>query len=827
MFNLSAAISFIALLLYCVLLVIVIRQVAKSRLHLSFAIYLITMVVWSLSSFMIFADLGLFSTLFWNRFMLIGSMGMPVAFFGFAQTFLMKDRRTWLYVGFLSYLVTQILNLLGLVITDAYLQDGLLYNQYSGVGLVFTSLSWVFFVGLLGYDLFREYRSTRDTIYRNRLKYLLLIASLTFAGSLTNITELQVFPVDIAFNAVSAILIAYTILRHHFLDIKVVVRKGLLYSVPTVLIGTGYFLVISLAMRLFSHYSGTGIFILSLIVAVMTALIMQPLRDKAQFWIDRLFFREKYNSGLMLQRLSSQAASILDLDIITNLILEEITTILHIEKVAFFLKRAESEDYFLTAQKGMSSNAMVQLNKSHPIVIWFSNYDQLLTKDDTSVAPQFKALWGREREELERIEAELFIPLKVKGELVGIFAVGEKRSEEGFSQDDQLTLTTLANQVAVTIENARLYTAEQNRREELSTLYEMARMLVVSDDVETILNNIAQHAIQNVHATFARILTIEKGDGFFCRAAYPIRNMEFELGVGETEPLSTKKYYQRAINLGKPLILEWDDSYNENDRNDLFLNMAKSLCISPLLVSGEPIGLLVLGETRETLRESFTPDKLKLVNAISDQAASALQRAILHERLEEGFMQTVLALAKAMDARDSYTQNHSQRMAAMTDSLCRSLDMDDEQIQAIHLAAALHDIGKIGVPDEILRKPGSLTSQEWELMKRHPKIGADIVAPVIKLVNVAPIIIAHHEKFDGSGYPYGLIGDQIPMGARVLAVVDTYVAITDERVYRKARTHEEAMSELVENSGSQFDPAIVDAFVKLKGNGGNHLLDDQ
>ena len=112
-------------------------------------------------------------------------------------------------------------------------------------------------------------------------------------------------------------------------------------------------------------------------------------------------------------------------------------------------------------------------------------------------------------------------------------------------------------------------------------------------------------------------------------------------------------------------------------------------------------------------------------------------------------------------------------------------------------------------------------------MKRHPKIGADIVAPVIKLVNVAPIIIAHHEKFDGSGYPYGLIGDQIPMGARVLAVVDTYVAITDERVYRKARTHEEAMSELVENSGSQFDPAIVDTFVKLKGNGSNHLLDDQ
>ncbi|RJQ29834.1 HD domain-containing protein [Candidatus Parcubacteria bacterium] len=819
MLNLSATVSFIALLLYCVLLVIVIRQVTKSRLHLSFAIYLITMVVWSFGSFMIFADLGLFSTLFWNRFMLIGSLGMPVAFFGFAQTFLMKDRRTWIYVGFLSYLVTQILNLLGLVITNAYLQDGLLYNQYSGEGIVFSSLMWAFFVGLLSYDLFREYRNTHDTIYRNRLKYLLLITSLTFVGGLTNITKLQVFPVDIAFNAGSAILIAYTILRHHFLDINVVVRKGLLYSIPTVIIGAGYFLVISLALRIFDLYSGLGIFTLSLLVAILTALLAQPLRDKAQSWIDRLFFREKYDSGLMLQRLSSQAASILDLDIITNRILMEITTILHIEKAAFLLKREDSDDYYLTTHKGMTSNVTVSLSKDHPIVLWFSNHDRLLTRYDLSVAPQFKALWGRERDELEKIEAELFIPLKVKKELVGVFALGAKRSEEGFSQDDQLTLTTLANQVAVTIENARLYTAEQHRREELDTLYDMARILVVSNDLETVLTNIAQHTIQSVHATFVRILTLEKGGGFLCRTAYPIRDMRNDLGIGKIEPLSTKKYYQRAISLGKSLVLEWDDSFNEKDRHDLFLDLANSLCISPLLVGDELVGLLVLGETRRTSREPFDPDKLKLVNAISDQAASALRRATFHEQLEESFVQTVLALAKALDARDSYTQDHSQRMAALTDSLCQKLGIDENQIQAIRLAAALHDIGKIGVPDEILRKPGPLTSQEWELMKRHPKIGADIIAPVAKLVNVAPIILAHQEKFDGSGYPYGLKGEQIPMGARVLAVVDAYVAITDERVYRKARSHEEAIAELVKHSGSQFDPAVVDAFVQSIGDG--------
>ena len=813
-----ALIPLLAVLLYGGLFLAVARSKSLSQIQerRAFREYLLTMLFWSLGAFLVLIDNGDVVVEF--RLMLVPAIGSMVALFRFTQAALGRRWRWAILVYLYAAAAMTITMFTNWVIVSASMQAGVLSYEFAppfvfvvgpGYGLYFYSLI----------QLMRGYRTSDDPHLRNRLRYLISGLVLVITFTLVNFTPLGRYPIDIAGNGLSALLIAYAILRHNLLDIRVVIRKGLLYSIPTVLIGTGYFLVISLALRLFNHYSGTGIFILSLIVAVLTALIVQPLRDKAQSWIDRLFFREKYNSGLMLQRLSSQAASILDLDIITNMILEESTSILHIEKVAFFLKREDSDDYFLTARRGLSSNVMINLSKNHPIVLWFSSHNQLLTRHDVNVAPQFKALWGRERDELEKIEAELFIPLRVKGELVGIFALGAKRSEEGFSQDDQLTLTTLANQVAVTIENARLYTAEQHRREELDTLYEMARILVVSNDVETVLNNIAQHTIQSVHTTFVRILTLEKGGGFLCRTAYPIRDMENDLGIGKIEPLSTKKYYQRAISLGKPLVLEWDDSFNEKDRHDLFLDFANSLCISPLLVGDELVGLLVLGETRRTSREPFDPDKLKLVNAISDQAASALRRATFYEQLEEGFVQTVLALAKALDARDSYTQDHSQRMAALTDSLCQKLRIDENQIEAIRLAAALHDIGKIGIPDEILRKPGPLTSQEWDLMKLHPKIGADIIAPVAKLVNVAPIIMAHQEKFDGSGYPYGLKGEQIPMGARVLAVVDAYVAITDERVYRKARSHEEAIAELVKHSGSQFDPAVVDAFVQSIGDG--------
>lgn len=819
----NALIPLLAVMLYGVVFLVVAfskptTQIQERRI---FREYLLTMLLWSLGAFLVLLGTG--GVVFEFRLMLLPALGSMVALFRFVQTVLGRRWRwaVWVYLYVAAGMtITMFTNW---VVVSASVQAGVLNYEFGPLFILIAGPCYGLYIYSL-IQLIGGYRTLEEPHQRNRLRYLIGGLGLVIVSSLVNFTPLGRYPIDIAGNGINALIIAYAILRHNLLDIRLVLRKSLLYSIPTVIIGTGYFLVISLASTLFDLHPGLGIFILSLIVAALTALLVQPLRDKAQSWIDRLFYREKFDSGLMLQRLSGQAASVLDLGIITNMILDETTSILHIEKAAFLLKRVESEDFFLTAQKGMSPNAMIQLSKNHPIVLWFSNHDQLLTRHDLSVAPQFKALWGREREELERIEAELFIPLKVKEDLVGIFAVGVKRSEEGFSADDQLTLTTLANQVAVTIENARLYSAEQHRREELGTLYEIARILVVSDDVETVLNSIAQHVIQNVHATFARILIMGKGGEFLCRTAYPIRDMGNDFGIGRIEPLSTMKHYQRAVNLGKALVLDWDDpSFNENDRNDLFLDSIKSLCISPLKVSDELIGLLVLGEARSTTRESFDPDKLKLINAISDQTASALRRASLHEQLEESFLQTVLALAKALDARDSYTQDHSQRMVAIIESLCRKLDIDKELIQAIRSAAALHDIGKIGVPDEILRKPGPLTSQEWYSMKRHPKIGADILAPVSKLAHISPIIIAHHEKFDGSGYPYGLKGDQIPIGARILAVVDSYIAILDERVYRKGRSQKEAISELVKCSGSQFDPMVVDAFVKLMGEGSKPL----
>jgi len=179
-------------------------------------------------------------------------------------------------------------------------------------------------------------------------------------------------------------------------------------------------------------------------------------------------------------------------------------------------------------------------------------------------------------------------------------------------------------------------------------------------------------------------------------------------------------------------------------------------------------------------------------------------------------LQTVLALAKVMESRDPDTGNHSRKVTAIALRLARKLNCSTAEEQAIRWAAMLHDIGKVGIRDDILKKKGTLEKNEWELMRRHPEIGADIVRMASNLNFVATLIQAHHERYDGTGYPYGLKREMIPLGARILAVADAYSAMTDQaHNYREALSLEEAMTEMRQCAGTQFDPRVVEAFISL------------
>jgi putative nucleotidyltransferase with HDIG domain len=184
------------------------------------------------------------------------------------------------------------------------------------------------------------------------------------------------------------------------------------------------------------------------------------------------------------------------------------------------------------------------------------------------------------------------------------------------------------------------------------------------------------------------------------------------------------------------------------------------------------------------------------------------------ESLPQSVLDTVTSLAYAVDAKDQYTQGHSQKVSAYAALLAEAVGMSESEVEEIRLGAVLHDVGKVGIPESILNKSGPLNPDEWETMKTHVTYGAKILEPLTALARIRQMVLHHHEFFDGSGYPSAVSGDNIPIGARIITIADSYDTITSDRSYKKGRTAVEALAELERCANTQFDPQLVEAFVR-------------
>ena len=637
--NISTLITIFATIVYGVIFTLVILSKPLNRLKRIFSFYLLAMSIWSISAFLTVSGFGYVLT--WFKVMTTGPLVMMLAMFFFVQT-MFGLRRKWApYTIVYGILVIYIIFFTNIMVQSAHLdQNGNLQYELGNYFSLVAAPAYLLIMVCLR-DLIQGHNRTFDAQQRNRIRYLTIGFSITVFAALTNFTPLGKYPIDIAANSFTALLIAYTILRLQLLDIRVVIRLGILYSLTTAVFSAIYFLSISLVLNAFQLLSGKTVFLVSVLVGTLSAVLLSPLRNLAQSWIDRIFYREKYNADLMLQRLSRTITTLLDIDKISHLILSEVRNILHIEHGAILVK-VEGGDFRVIADVAEQSHFPSGFRADHPIVNWMTKHSQPLLNRDLSFVPIFKSMWKEEIEELETFNPELFLPLNSKEELIGVLALGKKLSSQPYTQDELLFFSTLANQTAVAIENARLY-----------------------------------------------------------------------------------------------------------------------------------------------------------------------------DELRGSFVQSVTALANAIDIRDTYTNTHSQLIANWAAKTARQMGCTPEEVREIYLGGLLHDIGKIGIPDAILQKPAKLTEEEWKVVRSHPQLGAELISPITKLAGVSPMIENSHERFDGLGYPYGKKGEEIPLGARIISVVDSYSAMHDKRPYKEPYAREKIIMELKQNSNRMYDPKVVEAFLLI------------
>jgi HD-GYP domain-containing protein (c-di-GMP phosphodiesterase class II)/putative methionine-R-sulfoxide reductase with GAF domain len=399
-------------------------------------------------------------------------------------------------------------------------------------------------------------------------------------------------------------------------------------------------------------------------------------------------------------------------------------------------------------------------------------------------------------------ESLLAVPLKFGSRVTGVVVIS-KLGIDQFDADDLRLLEVLAGHASVALENARLYEAQRKEAENAKALVvlgrDVAEAVGVCEIGERVVTGTAQ--ILSSPATSLWLQNQESGD-LVRLAAYPEEEAEPTvvpaehlgrwLGRTETYTVSGSDYTAIAS------VPDGTDG---------------RFAIAPFMVEGR-WGVIAAAVPATSV---LTDRELEILGSIARQAKLALASAASYESLERTFLSTVAALANALEANDEYTSTHARWITDLSLRVGEELGLEPAHLKQLELGALLHDIGKIGIPTRILAKPGPLTPDEREFVETHPVLGERILAPIEQLRGVRGIVRSAHEHYDGSGYPDGLAGDAIPLESRIVLACDAFHAMTTDRPYRKALGVEEARRRLVEASGSQFDPQVVDALLRVLG----------
>jgi len=418
--------------------------------------------------------------------------------------------------------------------------------------------------------------------------------------------------------------------------------------------------------------------------------------------------------------------------------------------------------------------------------------------------------------EVDETGSAILLPMMVRGRTTGVVLL-TSASGSALSPEEMETAVRFSSRLAVALENSYLHEREQRKIKEMVALLEITRAINSTLDLEQILEKVVQMTVDLCGVVMCVVYLFADDAGRLQPSAYSgfIEEGSWKDGTGlGIANCGLHVSHLETLEKGEPLFMHASDAGCLISTESLYEHGVDMVLLFPLSTREKLSGAFALFyPCREA--EDLDMEEIEVVRAIAAQAAMAIENAALYEDIEKSYFSTVRALAKAIEVKDPYTHGHSERVTEYALMIADAMQLEERERQKLKYAATLHDIGKIGIAGRILNKPGGLTSEEFTHVKTHPRLGESIVEPVEFLQGPRPIILHHHERFDGTGYPHGLKGTGIPICARILSVADAFEAMRSDRPYRRALPLQTAVEELERNSGSQFDPEVVSVFLKI------------
>ena len=824
----SSSFTFISVLaLFCyVFLFMTMLAARKSRMINAFLLVLVAMIFWTGGS--LFMRMELWPAMeVWYHVSIFGLLLLGYALFNFAYEYVDCKKRFYKVFWFTVMLIIDVINwFTGVFLAPPVKVDGV-FTYTVEWPVVFLFIFCTAIIAHMLSLLLGEVK--KNPVSRHRLSPIFAGIVIMFIGHIAFVIPLFAgIPVDIIAGVCFAVCMFYALYRRRLFKLTLLASRGSCYALSAALSAIIFInLLDPMAAFIRNHLTALAAYdtlLIALTFTVSTVLIYSIMKR----FIDNVFVKEEIIHAENLKDFGLAASKSLRIDEILSETLDVIQKTIAVKRIYIFVIDPASRTYGIARSSSPLDKRTFRLREDHPLVLWFRDHDDCLLMSEFRLTITYKSMWEEEKRQLEELCVECIAPLKDKDALIGLVMLSPKDKNHAYTYEDVNFLSSVDSIATIAVKN--------------STLYERAYLEARTDELTGLLNRkyfyeILQDSYEQNPGQALSLIILNLDDFKLYNQLYG--NKEGDLALQRVARIiraSVGDHGQVARYSGKEfaIILPGYDllgakSLAESIRSQI-MEMNKSAtdyALKILTVSG---GVCSIPYAASTVKELIDNADMAVYhvkrhgkNAImaytngtySQDAHGEKPSPADKSRIYSEYENTIYALTAAINTKDHYTFNHSENVAYYATALAEACQLNGDYVEMIREAALLHDIGKIGIPEHILNKPGSLTPEEYKIMQSHVENSVGIIRHLPSLDYVIPAVIGHHERYDGRGYPRRIAGRDIPLGARILCIADSFDAMVSKRSYKPSYPVEKALAVLEDEAGRQFDPEMAPLFVRL------------